>query len=140
MISILEDISNIKSDRKKLREFGLTMGAVFLVFFGLALMRGRTSCRYFLVIGLLCICLGVIRPGLLKPFQRAWMMFAVVIGFFMSRVILIFLFYGVLTPTGLLAKLFCKDVLDERISRDRVSYWTERPTVAKAKKSYENQF
>lgn len=140
MINILEDIKNIKSGKKELREFALTMGLVALIFFGFALARQKASGKYFLASGILLIFLGLIFPRVLKPFQRAWMAFSVVLGFFMSRLVLVFLFYGVLTPLGLLTKLFSKDILDERISKGSSSYWIQRTAGVKDKKSYENQF
>ncbi len=140
MISILEDISKIKSTRKELREFAFTIGVVLIVFSGLALWRGKSSSAYLFISGLIFTALGAALPAVLKPLQKAWMAFSVVIGFFMSRVLLAILFYGVMTPIGLLTKCLGKDILDQRISRDRASYWRERPVGIKAKESYENQY
>jgi polyferredoxin len=140
LISLIEDIRNIKSGRKELREFGLTIGAVLLLISGVALWRGKASYLYFLVFSFLFISFGIIVPERLRLLQKAWMALAVVIGFFMSRVILTILFYGVVTPIGLLTKLFGKDIMDQRIAKERPSYWHERPAAAKAKESYENQY
>jgi polyferredoxin len=140
LISILEDIGNIKSGRKELREFGITIGAVLLVLSGLALWRGKTAYSYFFIFGLLFMGLGLAAPAILKPFQKAWMALSAVIGFFMSRVILALLFYGVMAPMGLLTKLFGKDILDQRISKERTSYWHERSLALKDKARYENQY
>ena len=82
---------------------------------------------------------GVVAPQVLKPLQKAWMAFSVIIGFFMSRLILAILFFGVITPIGLLMKLFRQDILGQRIEKSISSYWRERP-AAKAKESYENQY
>jgi hypothetical protein len=140
LISILEDIRNIKSGRKELREFGLTIGAVLLLISGLAFWRGKGSGVYLLIFGLLFTGFGMVRPMLLKPLQKAWMAFSAVIGFFMSRVILTALFYVIITPIGVLMRLFGKDVLDERISKGSPSYWRERSVAVKTKESYENQY
>ncbi len=140
MISILEDIRNIRSGRKELREFGLTMGAVLMLVSGLALWRGKGPIVHLLIAGLLFMGFGVVWPALLKPFQKAWMALSAVIGFFMSCAILAILFYCVITPIGVMMRLFGKDVLDQRISRDRLSYWRERPRAVKTKESYGNQY
>lgn len=140
MISIIEDIRNIRSGRKELREFGLTMGAVLMLVSGLVLWRGKGHSVYFLISGLLFIGFGMVWPALLKPLQKAWMALSAVIGFFMSRVTLSILFYCVITPVGVMMRLFGKDVLDERISRGRPSYWRERPGAVKTKESYGNQY
>lgn len=140
MISILEDIRNIKSGRKELREFGLTIGAVLILIAGFALWRGKGSGAYFLAAGLLFSGFGAAAPEALKPLQKIWMAFSAAIGYFMSRVILALLFYCVVTPIGAVMRLFGKDILDQRMSKDSPSYWRERPVAAKAKESYGNQY
>ncbi len=140
MISILEDIRNIKSGRKELREFGITIGVVLLVLCGLALWRGRASFPYFAVSGAGFITLGLIFPAVLRTLQKAWMALAAVMGFFMSRLILAVLFYGVITPIGLLTRLLGKDVLDQRLYTSKASYWIDHDGASKDKESYENQY
>ena len=61
-------------------------------------------------------------------------------GFFVSRVILFVLFYVVLTPMGLIARLLGKDILDQKIDKSKKSYWQDREGAAKTKESYENQY
>jgi hypothetical protein len=137
---ILEEIKKIKSDKKSLREFGLTVGGILVILGLIALWRHKGSWPYLLVPGAALVILGLTVPAALLPFQKAWMAFAVVIGYFMSRVILVLLFYAVITPIGVIARLFGKDMLDERIDKSRPSYWKVRNVSSKDKKSYENQF
>lgn len=140
MISILQEILNIKSGRKELREFGITIGAVLLLFAGIALWRGKPSFPYLAICGIILIVSGLAFPAPLKPLQKIWMAFAVVMGFVMSRLILTVLFFGVITPISLLMKVMGKDILGERIVKTEPSYWHERPAIEKPKESYENQY
>ncbi len=140
MISIIEDIGNIKSSRKELREFGITIGVVLLILSGLALWRGKASFPYFGIAGILFVVSGLVVPNILKPLQKIWMALAVVMGFFMSRLILTAIFYGVITPIGVLTRLFGNDVLDQRLCKEKSSYWRDRSTTIKDKESYENQY
>jgi len=134
-----EEIKNIKSGKKELREFGLTIGIILVILGSVALWRSKPIFPYFLSVGIIFVTLGLASPNILKPFQRAWMTFSIIIGFFMSRLILTILFYLVITPIGTLAKIFGKDILDQRIDRKSESYWKER-TVTVKKESYENQY
>ncbi len=68
------------------------------------------------------------------------MAIAIVLGFLMSHLILIVLFYIVMTPIGLMLKMFGKDVLDQRIDKKVNSYWVDRPLGMNTKESYENQY
>jgi multisubunit Na+/H+ antiporter MnhG subunit len=138
---MFEDFKNIKSGKKELREFGITIGIILIILGALVLWRGRRaiSPRLFIT-GALFIILGLTLPGVLKPLQKLWMGFSITIGFFVSRVILFVLFYVVLTPMGLLARLLGKDILDQKIDKSRKSYWQDREDAAKTKESYENQY
>lgn len=138
---MFEDFKNIKSGKKELREFGLTIGAILAVLGGLVLWRGKKDVsQYLIVSGILFISSGLMLPGILKPLQKIWMGISVVMGFFVSRIILFILFYAVLTPIGLIARVLGKDILDQKIDKSGESYWRNRETVTKTKESYENQY
>ena len=137
---MFEEIKDIKSTRKELREFGLTIGIILVILGALALWRGKGASVYFLAAGVGLITLGLLLPGPLKPLQKTWMGFSVVIGFFVSRIILFILFYAVITPIGLITRLLGKDILDQKIDGRSASYWREKEPAVKDKKSYENQY
>jgi len=137
---MFEEIKDIKSTKDELREFGLTIGIILAILGALMLWRGRPQAPYFLGVGALFIILGLTLWQSLKPLQKAWMTLSIILGFFVSRIILTILFFGVMTPIGLIMKLLGKDILDERIDKSRPSYWHERDAKVKGKKSYENQY
>ncbi len=137
---MLEEIKNIKSGKKELRDFGLTIGIILVILGGLALWRGKPSFPYLFAAGALFIIFGLAQPRALKPLQIIWMAFGAVVGFFVSRVVLAILFYALLTPMSLAMKVFGKDILDERIDRTEKSYWKERVELRKDKSHYENQY
>ncbi len=137
---MFEDLKHIKSTMRELREFGVTMGAILIVFADVAMFRGKAFGPYVLGAGFIFFAIGLTFSAVLRPLQKIWMGLGLVLGFFVSRIILSIIFFGVITPIGLLMKLFGKDILDERIDKSRASYWHERPSVAKPKTSYENQY
>ncbi len=137
---MFEEIKDIKSTKKEVREFGLTIGVILVILGALSSWRGKPQAPYFLGAGALFIIFGLVLWRVLRPLQKAWMSFSIILGFFMSRLILTVLFYGVITPIGFIMKLSGKDILDERIDKTRPSYWHEIDTGKKDKKSYENQY
>lgn len=138
---MLEELKNIKSGKKELGDFGLTVGMILILLGGLVMWRGKRELSpYLLATGVLLVFLGLALPGILKPLQKIWMGFSVVIGFFVSRIILFILFYAVLSPIGLIARLLGKDILDQKIDRSRPTYWRDRPVGTETKESYENQY
>lgn len=137
---LLEEIKNIKSEKRDLRNFGIVIGIALGVLAGLLWWKGKDSYSIFVVLSLAFFFFGFVLPNLLKPLQKAWMALAVVLGFFMTRVILSILFYVVFTAIGGISRLFGKQFLDLKIDRSRKSYWSYRKSSPFNKSNYERQF
>ena len=86
------------------------------------------------------MALGVLWPRALKYVYIAWMAFAFTLGFVMSNVILTLFFFLLVTPIGLVARLFQKDFLARKLDKQAASYWIQRPREMKTAGSYERQF
>ena len=121
-----EEIKNIKEDKTTLRKFGLTVGAVLLLVGIVLYLTGKSSSVVFLGAGVLLILLGLILPNILKPLNKIWMSLAVILGWFMSRLILFILFYIVITPIGFFLRIAGKDFLNLRTDKNSDSYWEKR--------------
>ena len=137
---ILEEIKEIKESKKDLRKFGLTVGIALIVIAAILLITRKNSVFYFGTAGVILALLGLAIPQVLKPLNKIWMSLSIVLGWFMTRVILIFLFYIAITPIGLLTKLFRKDFLDIKLDKSRASYWQKREQKKFDRADYERQF
>ncbi|MFX0197132.1 MAG: SxtJ family membrane protein [Candidatus Hodarchaeota archaeon] len=137
---MIEEIKNIKSGRRELRKFGITVGIVLGLLGGLFFWRGRDYYSYFLILSAALILLGLTIPILLKPVYKMWMTLAMLMGWVMTRVILSILFYLVITPIGLLAKLLGKNFLELKFNRNADSYWIPKGKVKSERSCYERQF
>jgi len=78
-------------------------------------------------VGSLLWGLAAMAPALARPFHRLWMAFAVVLGFFMTRVILLVVFFGLVSPIGIVMRLAGRDPLDRSPTRSADSWWIRRP-------------
>lgn len=137
---LVEEIKNIKEDKKTLRKFGITVGLVLLAIGVILFLSDKSSFTYFGAIGFLLIFFGIIYPAILKPLNKIWMMLAVVLGWFSSRVILILLFYVVLLPLGFFLRISGKDFLKLRLNKNAKTYWEKRDKTIKELIDYERQF
>ncbi len=137
---LLEDIKNIKSTRKDLRNFGLVVGVALCLLGGVFWLFGKPAALYLLIPGGILIVCGLMVPGILLPMQKVWMTFAVVMGWVMSRVILSILFFLVFTPMGLIARLFGKRFLSFTWKSGDTTYWHYRERIPYDKKRSEMQF
>lgn len=139
-MNIREDIKQLKTGRRELRKFGLVVGGVFVAIGLLFLWRHPSRTPYFAWPGGVLMGLGVILPQALKWVYIVWMSLAFVLGFVMAHVILTLLFFLVITPMGLVARLTGKDFLSLKLDRDAKTYWLPRTEKVKKASDYERQF
>lgn len=137
---ILEEIKNIKETKKDLRKFGLTVGIVIALIGGLLFYYDRASYYYFWLAALLLVIPAIVSPQVLRPLNKIWMSLAIILGWFMTRVILSILYYLILTPIGFIARIFGKEFLDLKWKRKQDSYWINRDKKIPEKIDYERQF
>ncbi len=133
-------LEEIKESEKDLKKFGLTVGIALLVLAALLFFTHKNSAVYFCSVGFLLVILGFIAPKILKPLNKIWMTFSVILGWIMTRVILTILFYFAITPIGLLTKLFRTDFLEIKIDKKKKSYWLKREKKKFDPLDYERQF
>jgi len=139
-VNIKDDIKQLKTGNRDLRKFGLTVGGVFAALGLLFLWRHKTHWPYFLWPGASLIVAGIIFPRALKWIYIGWMSMAFVLGFVMAHVILTLLFYLVITPIGLVARLCGQDFLNMKLDHAAKSYWIPRERKVKSAQDYERQF
>jgi len=135
-----EEFKHIQETKKDLRKFGLTVGGVLLIIAALLFYFEKSSAIYFAVIGGLLFIAGIFIPHILKPFNKIWMGLAIVLGFFMSRLILTVLFYLVLTPISFIARIVGKKFMILKYDKSVQTYWEKRTIIHKKQIDYERQF
>jgi hypothetical protein len=139
-MNIREDMQQLKTSERDLRKFGLLVGGVFAVLGLLFLIRHKAHYPYFLIPGVVLTVSGAIFPRALRTIYIAWMAVAVVLGFVMAHIILTLFFFLVITPIGLVARLFGKDFLGLKLDGQAATYWIRREQKSKAPADYERQF
>jgi polyferredoxin len=138
---IRDELKKLKSTKGELRKFGLVVGGVFALIAALFWWRGSEYSWIFVTLAAPLILLGAVKPGLLKWVYLAWMTLGLALGLIVSTVLLTLFYYLLLTPVGLLARLFGKDFLDRKIQPEAESYWRKREASGpKPPKNYEQQF
>ena len=68
---------------------------------------------------------GLIRPSVVRPIYRVLIWVTYPIGWLTSHVLLFVLYYVVITPVGVLVRMF-HDPMGRRFDRAEASYWTPR--------------
>lgn len=128
------------TDKKQIRRFGLIAFVFFGILCSLALWKDRTLLQYFF--GILSI-LGIgflIIPGPLKSVYDGWLKVSHFIGFVFTILVLTLAYYGVITPAGLLKRLFGGRPLPLKPDLDASTYWVTRSESAQPKERFYKRF
>jgi hypothetical protein len=123
------------------KKFGLLF---FGVFFALALYAHYKN-EATSIIGLLLLISGFFLissffyQALLTPLNKAWFMFGLALGKVVSPIVLGIIFFGLITPIALIARLMGRDELKLKRPK-KSSYWSEPIGSNSDADSFKNQF
>ena len=118
------------------RSFGAVFFVVFLLIGLWPILKGNEIRIWSIVISLIFLILGILNSKTLTPFNKVWFRFGIFLGNFISPIIMGIVFFLVVTPTGLIMKLFRKDLINLR-KNNSSTYWIEKKDI---KSSMKNQF
>ena len=118
------------------RSFGTVFFVVFLLIGLWPVLNGNEPRIWSIVISLIFFILGILNSKILTPFNKTWFRFGIFLGNIISPIIMGIVFFLVVTPTGLIMKLFRKDLINLR-KNNSSTYWIEKKDI---KSSMKNQF
>jgi len=107
------------------KSFGIVFFIVFLIISLYPLIKGGDLRLWSLIVSLIFLILGLTNLIILTPLNRLWFKFGIFLGKIVSPIILGTIFFLIVTPTGLLLRLFGKDVINLKYNNNN-SYWIEK--------------
>jgi hypothetical protein len=112
---------------KELRNFGLLVGGIFCLIGSWPLIyRGEPIRLWAIVLGGMLVLLGGLVPTVLSPVFKVWMKIGHVLGWINTRILLGIVFYGLVTPLGLLFRMMGKDKMRLAMSETYPTYRVTR--------------
>ena len=139
--NFVDYISLQRASKSQLRSFAWVMGP-----FAIVLAVASWYFKFFLgmqifsILALIFIVVGIFVPILLQPVYVVWMLFARMLAFINTHLVLAFIFYTLFTVIGLFLRLYRKDPLDRELKNDLVSYWYRPEHKELPRDHYERQF
>ena len=94
------------------RSFGIVFFIVFLLIALYPLLIDNDLRIWSLVISFIFLILGLINSKILTPLNRLWFKFGLLLGKFISPLIMGIIFFIVVTPIGIIMRLLKKDLLN----------------------------
>ncbi len=133
--------SHQTKEKPDLRKFGIVFGIALLFMGTIQLLKRHTGAYFwFYGIGTLVLILGIFTPAILKPMHFLLNKISHTAGTFTTTLILIAVFYAVLTPISLIMKLLGNSFLDTKLRKEDNTYWIKKQTLNEGKLKYEKQF
>ncbi len=107
------------------RSFGIVFFIVFFVIAVYPLLNQDEIRLWSLTISLIFLILGTINSKILLPLNKLWFRFGILLGKIVSPIIMGIIFFLVVTPIGLIMRLFNKDLLKLKYNNDQ-TYWIKK--------------
>ena len=107
------------------RSFGLLFFIVFFII-GLWPLKNDLELNYiFIGISIIFLILGLMNSKILTPLNKIWVKFGELLGRIIAPIVMAIIYFFILTPISLILKIFGKDLLNLKFSKEK-SYWAKR--------------
>ena len=118
------------------RSFGIVFFVVFLLVSIHPLINGEDIRLWSLLISFIFLVLGLLNSKFLTPLNKFWFKIGIILAKIVSPLIMGFIFFTIVTPIGIIMRLFGKDMLDLKFNNED-TYWIEKKGP---KSEMKNQF
>ncbi len=118
------------------KSFGIVFFVVFLLIGIYPLIYNGEIRFWSIVISIIFLFLGLINSSILSPLNILWAKFGILLGKFISPIVMAIVFFLIVTPTGIIMRFLKKDLLKLKKS-NKNTYWVDR---SKIKSSMKDQF
>lgn len=120
---------NLNPSRKELKLFAVLQIVFFAIVAGFVYRRTGSTTAAAVIVAVAAVVGGI--GFFATPFMRliyvAWLLAVYPIGWTISHVLMTLIFFLVVTPLGLLMRLFGRDPMQRRFDPSARSYWQTRP-------------
>ena len=119
------------------RSFGIVFFVFFLIVAFWPLKNGEDLRVWSLIMSFIFLLLGLINSKILTPLNKLWFKLGIFLGNFISPIVMALVFFLVVTPTGIIMRLFGKNLLRIKKMKNVKTYWIK---IDKKNSSMRNQF
>ena len=125
---------NIKIGTNK--SFGIVFFLFFLIVSLFPLFKDGNVRIWSLMIAIIFLILGLLNSKFLTPLNKIWFKFGILLGNFVSPIVMSIVFFVIVTPTSIIMRVLGKNLLNLK-KDNKKTYWIER---SKIKSKMKNQF
>ena len=134
---MLEKLNKEKIKIGTEKNFGLVFSIVFLIIAFYPLFQASKINIWALFISIFFLLFTFVYPSIFKIPNFLWFKFGLLLGKIITPIVLMIIYFFVITPTGIILRLFGKNILNMKIDKNQKSYWINRSSDLN---SFKNQF
>ena len=132
-----EIASHVSTEQSSEKSFGVVFSIVFLIVALYPLINSADLRIWALVISIIFFLLAFLAPKILVLPNKLWFKFGLLIGSIVAPIVMAFVYFATVLPTGLIMRLLGKDLLKQKLDKNSKSYWVKR---SEPMGSMKNQF
>ena len=121
-----EIASHISTEQSSEKSFGVVFSIVFLIVALYPLINSESLRIWALVVSIIFFLLAFLAPKILVLPNKLWFKFGLLIGSIVAPIVMAFVYFVTVLPTGLIMRLLGKDLLKQKLDKNAKSYWIER--------------
>tara|TARA_B100000131_G_C17809639_1_gene489109 strand:- start:107 stop:499 length:393 start_codon:yes stop_codon:yes gene_type:complete len=119
------------------KSFGIVFFVIFIIIALWPLLKDENIRVWSIIVSITFLTLGLLNSKILTPLNKLWMRLGILLGAIVSPIVMGVVYFGVITPIGLIMKLFGKDVLNLKLDKNKPTYWLKKDEI---KSKMKNQF
>ena len=128
---------NVSTEQSSEKSFGIVFSVVFLIVAFYPLINSDGPRIWALVVSVIFFLLAFLAPNILVLPNKLWFKFGLLIGSIVAPIVMAFVYFITVLPTGLIMRLLGKDILQQKLDKNTKSYWVKR---SEPMGSMKNQF
>ena len=118
--------SHVSTEQSSEKSFGVVFSIVFLIIALYPLITPEGLRIWALVASIIFFFLAFIAPKVLVFPNKLWFKFGLLLGSIVAPIVMMFVYFVTVLPTGLIMRLLGKDLLKQKLDKNAKSYWIER--------------
>ena len=117
---------HVSTEQSSEKSFGVVFSIVFLIVALYPLINSEGLRIWALVVSIIFFLLAFLAPKILVFPNKLWFKFGLLIGSIVAPIVMAFVYFVTVLPTGLIMRLLGKDLLKQKLDKNAKSYWFKR--------------
>ena len=116
----------VSTEQSSEKSFGVVFSIVFLIVALYPLINSESLRIWALVVSIIFFLLAFLAPKILVLPNKLWFKFGLLLGSIVAPIVMAFVYFVTVLPTGLIMRLLGKDLLKQKLDKNAKSYWIKR--------------